>query len=256
MSDISAAENPLQSMVSDLKRKIIPIQTAPAWIRYGAGLLVILLGVTFTGFLRDPDSGQSARDSMQADAEAVQSVVKPQRVDRIVDANPITSREHRLSMVDTANANIEKALNLVTTLESRTTALENRVQPVDEAELGQQSEELEILKAEWANLKPQLLELIKDKKAREAAIASKLKAAKIKPRRKSKSRGGRLPFQLVSIDHWNQKAQAVIRANGKLYMLGQGDGTLDWTVQTINAENRTVMLRHVRGRKAMLRWDG
>jgi len=253
MSDISAAESPLQSMFSDVKRKIIPIRTAPTWIWCGAGLLVILFGVAFTGFLRDSESGQSARDPMQA--EAVQTAGEPRQSDGIVDANSTANREQRLSMVNSAIANANKALDLIVALESRTTAMENRVQRVDEAGLDQQSEDLELLKTEWVNLKPQLMELIKDKKAREAVIASKLQAAKIKPRRRSKSRSRRLPFELVSIDHWNEQVQAVIRANGQLYMLGQGDGLLDWTVQTIDAKNHRVMLRHARGRKATLRWD-
>lgn len=71
-------------------------------------------------------------------------------------------------------------------------------------------------------------------------------------RPKVRSRQKTVPFQLVTIDHWGDEPNAVIRANGRLYPLETGSGIHGWTVEKINAQTETVSLRHSSGRKMQL----
>ncbi|MGH8549963.1 MAG: hypothetical protein ACREEM_01120 [Blastocatellia bacterium] len=60
------------------------------------------------------------------------------------------------------------------------------------------------------------------------------------------------PFELVSIDHWNGEANAVIRAKGRLHTLKLGARLQEWTVAGIDATTLEVTFRNGLGQTARI----
>lgn len=114
---------------------------------------------------------------------------------------------------------------------------------------------LESQRSELDSLRQQMAERdrqkVEEKVTTQASTAVQTTPVK-QTRHKSAPRLRPVPFQLVTIDHWNNVPNAVIRANGRLHTLEQGSSWQDWTVDKIDVRAGEVTLRNSLGQTAKI----
>ena len=222
------------------------IKPMPDSIKYGLmGLLALVLIVLW--FVFSPGDSNDSHVQTLVDIETPVQNLEP-KIDSqdpvIKPIEPFLENKHEAKLADESglpfdNQAQEGKLKL-TKLEDQLNQLilDNGVRHQEQDSLIQQLREQVTAQA------VQIEQLQTHLKARQLAVKTKQKS-----KRYGKTK---LPFTLVSIDQWGNELYAVLRSQGQLHELRNGQALNGWQVYSFNRLGRTVIFKNKAGTRKEL----
>ncbi len=229
-----------------MSAKEVALQQVPNSIKYGAaGLLVLLIGsiLWFTSSSDDEESQAQAQSLFEIESSV-------QNLDAEI---PVGEPVKPLEMINqTASLSDEippPYANLIKQSELKLSQLEEQLQQLSSENNNRQQDQDQLHKDLQAQLTAQSIKIqqLQDNlKARQLAAAS----TKNKPVKRYKKIHP--PFTLVSIDQWGNDLYAVVRLQGQLHELTQGQTVNGWYVDSFDRTRNAVSFKNKAGTRREL----
>ena len=223
----------------------VVLQSVPNSIKYGAaGLLVILIGsiLWFTSSSEDEES------QVQSLFEIESSV---QNLDAEIPVGEPVKPLEKINQTDSlSNETPSPYTNLNKQNEEKLSHLEDRLQQLSSENNSRiQGQDLLIkhLQAQLTAQSIKIQQLQDNLKARQLAAVASKKKKPVKRYRKTIP-----PFTLVSIDQWGNDLYAVVRLQGQLHELAQGQTVNGWYVDSFDRTRNAVSFKNKAGTRREL----
>jgi len=222
------------------------IKPMPDSIKYGLmGLLALVLMILWFVF----SSGDSNDSHVQTlvDIETPVQNLKPEINSKVLVINPIepfTESKHEAKLADESDLLF---VNQAQEGELKLTALEDQLNQSILNNDGHQQKQDSLIQ--------QLQEQVTEQAVQIERLQAHLKARQLaaKTKQKSKRYGKtKLPFTLVSIDQWGNELYAVLRLQGQLHELRNGQELSGWQVYSVDRLRRAVMFKNKAGTRKEL----
>jgi len=217
------------------------LKPMPDLIKYGLigllALVLIVLWMVFSSGDSDNSQAQTLVDietpvqNLQAEIDSQDSVINP--------IEPFSENKHEANLADELDLPF---VNHAQEDELKLTTLEDQLNQLilDNKERQQKQD----------SLIQQLQEQVTEQAVQIERLQTHLKARQLAAKIKKKSkryRKTKLPFTLVSIDQWGNELYAVLRLQGQLHELRNGQELNGWLVYSFDRLRRTVVFKNKAG---------
>lgn len=225
----------------------VALQAVPNSIKYGAAGLLVLLIVSILWFTSSSDDEES-----QAQAQSLFKIESPvQNLDSEIPVGEPVNPLEKINQTDNlSNETPSPYTNLNKQNELKLSQLEEQLQQLSSENNRRQQGQDQLHKDLQAQLTAQSIKIqqLQDHlKARQLAAAASTKKKPVKRYKKILP-----PFTLVSIDQWGNDLYAVVRSQGQLHELTQGQKVNGWYVDSFDRPRQSVSFKNKAGTRREL----